>query len=509
LTITYDPLTFTQGRVTNIEDDAANPNQKVVTVQLLDGYFRPANITEWDRVTVFDPVRRLAKAQRINASVSYAGTDDTTRLVEFRGAAQQVAVNDIVTFAWGEGPNGISVDGANTTWEDITMHASPGFAFFNSSGGGNTHLNRFRLVPGPPPANSGVHPSQCTAPIQANRAYGCPILTSSWDGIQFKLVKVGPTVENSEVVNAGDDSMSIQGMGEIKIFKIEDKRIWVKYNNNSGVIQPGDRLQQWIGDDWAIVDAHDLCTAERDECKVAKPGQPDKFDFMTAIVTLRTNPIWGVGSHIADIDRMGNDFNFSNNTIDSSGRGLLIKAHGFPLNPSVIANNTIRGSKPISFTPQEGDWGDSHAGTGGYVDITGNNFRSALWSAGQGYSEDCEIGAVSFWGRTTSRRAFSDITIAGNHFEDIRGLNLNIGSATDVVVRDNVFLRPHRIAHNTAGNKCSIPHSSVVHVYKSDHVTFEINRITPDMGPYGQEMVSRGLDTSNIEGLPDGIRESP
>jgi hypothetical protein len=411
--------------------------------------------------------------------------------------AEKAEEGDIVTFAYNKTGRAINVNGANTTFENVTVHASLGFGFYNSSGEGDTHLTEFRLVPGPPPPNSTVDPDLCMdSIIQADRADDCPIMTSSWDGLQFKGVKVGPTIVDSTVVNAGDDSMSIQGLGPVKVWRVDGNRAWISYNEANGYVGRDDRLQQWVGDDWAVVTSTASCTPTASApCEYTQGAEKVK---VTSVVTLNRTPPWNAGSNVADIDRMGNNFEFRHNTIDSSARGLLLKAHGFPTDYGLIENNTIRGSQAISFTPQDGDYSDSHASTGGYLTIAGNTFRSALWSASGGWSDNCEKGAVSFWGRTTTRRAFSNIDIVDNIFENIRGLNLNINGATDVEVRGNKFIEPHQSAIGPNGNPCDIPHSSVVHVQKSDDVTFASNTIEPTIGPYSKEQVSVGEDAAPI-----------
>ncbi|MEW2275519.1 RICIN domain-containing protein [Streptomyces griseofuscus] len=473
LTIDYDPLPFTQGTVV-----AKSADGKSMDVRISTGYARPDKLP--DRVTIFDPRQRLPKSQKLGATVSWV--DRSTGVARSSTGATAANVGDIVTFAGGPagGPSdGIEIEGQNTTLKDVTLNAAPGMGLMSARGEGGTHLDGFQIVPGPPPPGATEK----------------PILTTSWDAIQFQSVKKGPTVENSRVVNAGDDSFSIQGSKNVKVVKTAGSTVWLAFPDNSyRVGKAGDRLQRWAGDPVATIRT---MTRETDPAVTALAGARSGSTWRATLD--QTSP-WKAGTDVADIDRMGNGFAFRNNDIDSSGRGLLIEARD-----GVIENNRIRGANAVSLSSEM--WSDSDSGAGGDITIKGNTFLSALWSA-NGIWDSCQVGTVTLDDDGTySHRIFPDITIEDNVFQDIRGLNLNISEAKGVTVRDNVFQRSQQSGYNRAtGNKCNIPLTSVVHVHDSDDVTFEGNTIDR-IGPYsvGQVTYDSGT-TTGITGLPDGVQ---
>jgi hypothetical protein len=473
LTINYDPLPFTQGKVTKKSADGTS-----MEVQIFQGYSRPEKLA--DRVTIWRPDVRLPKSQKLGASVSWV---DRAAGIAQSNSAGSAVVGDIVTFAGGAASGaayGITADGANTTLKDVTLHAAPGMGLMNSTGEGNMHLDNFRIVPGPPPPGATEK----------------PILTSTWDAIQFQAVKKGPTIENSRIENAGDDSVSNPGIGVVNVRKVDGNTVWVDFDGNVyRVGKVGDRLQRWAGDTIATIKGMER---ETDSEITKLSSASGRSDSMYRVTLDKPSP-WAAGTQITDIDRMGNGFVFRNNYVDSSGRGFLVKARD-----GVIENNRIRGANAISVSSEL--WSESHANAGGHLTIRGNTFVSTLWSAG-GLWNSCQVGTVSFEGESYSQRLFPDVTIENNTFEDIRGLNLNIANAKNVIVRNNLFKRSQQIGYDRkTGNKCSIPKTSVIHVRHSQNVTFSGNRIDR-IGPFSVRQVTVDpASTSGITGLPDGVR---
>ncbi|MEU6170506.1 RICIN domain-containing protein [Streptantibioticus parmotrematis] len=471
LTINYDPLPFTQGRVVDVAPDG----KSWMDVQISQGYPRPGTLP--NRVTTFDPQLRLPKGQMLGAIVSWQNEATGIARSSDVGPAH---VGDIVTFAGGasSGPSyGITADGSDTTFKDVTLNAAPGMGFMNATGDGDTHLEDFHIVPGPPPPGATEK----------------PILTTTWDAIQFQSVKKGPTIENSSIVNAGDDSVSIQGIGSVDIVKTDGSTVWAAFaDSNYRVGHTGDRLQRWADGPTATITS---LTRETDPAITKLAGSRAASTFR---LTLDRPSPWSAGQDVTDIDRMGNGFTFTGNDIDSSGRGFLLKARD-----GVIENNRIRGANAISVTPEATS--DSHAGAGGQLTIKGNTFLSALWSGG-GIWNSCEVGAVTFAGGSWSERDFPDVDIENNVFQDIRGLDLDVSDSKDVTVNDNVFQQSQQIAYPRTANRCDIPKTSVVDVRDSDDVAFQGNTIDR-IGPYSMQQVAVDpKTTTGVTGLPDGVK---
>ncbi|RPK55615.1 hypothetical protein EES43_26180 [Streptomyces sp. ADI96-02] len=470
LTIDYDPLPFTQGRVTAVAPDG----KSWMDVQISRGYSRRDVLP--DRVTVFDPESRLPKSQTLGARVSWQNQADG---IARSSSAHAARVGDIVTFAGGAEAGasfGITAGGTNTVFRDVKLHAAPGMGFMSSGGEGNMRLDGFQLVPGPPPPGGTEK----------------PILSSTWDGIQFQSVKKGPTVENSTVVNAGDDSMSIQGIGTVNVVKTDGTTAWVAFADRYRMGKKGDRLQRFAGGPTATITS---LARETDTAVTRLAGK--RADYTYKVTLDRTSP-WKAGEVVTDIDRMGNDFVFRNNRVDSSGRGFLLKARN-----GSIENNRIRGANAISVSTELAS--NSHANAGGKLVIKGNTFTSALWSGG-GLWNSCQVGAVTFEGEGASERPFPDVTIEENVFQDIRGLNLNISELRNGTVRNNSFRSPQTAGYSATTNRCGIPKTSVVHVRESDGVAFTGNTVDR-IGPLGKQAVTVDeKSVSGVTGLPQGVR---
>ncbi|MFJ5685816.1 RICIN domain-containing protein [Streptomyces sp. NPDC093099] len=473
LTINYDPLPFTQGRVIGL--GKTSDGKPWMDVRIDAGYPRPDRIPR--RVSVYDPALRLWRSQAYNIPVTWQ--DRTAGVVRSMGGAWAAGTGDIVTFA-GEAESGpdiaIGVGGANNTFKDVTLHTAPGFGFQNRAGEGNTHLDNFRVVPGPPPPGGTEK----------------PILTTTWDAMGFGWVKKGPTVENSTVVGAGDDSMSVQGFGTAKVLKADGDTLWAAFADGFRNALPGDRLQQWTDGPTASIRS---IAPEKDPAIKALAGA--KADFTYKVTLDRPSP-WNAGTDITNLDRIGSGFVFRNNRIDSSGRGFLVKARD-----GVIENNWMRGVNSISVTPENSS--DANANSGGNLVIRGNTFTGTLVSAPGGW-DSCQVGAVSFDPGSASRPLYPDITIEDNVFQDIRGTGLNLGSARNVTVRNNFFQRSHQATYPATKNRCGIPQSSVVYVSNSTGVTFEGNTIDR-IGTYSvQQVTVDDRKPSGISGLPGGVK---
>jgi hypothetical protein len=472
LTINYDPLPFTQGEVTAIASDLG-----WIDVRLDEGYPQEA----YSRVSIYDPETLFQKAgiNHLWGTTAAFSAPGVVR-VTLAGLGRGVDLGDPVTLAGG--PTGeahaISMEqSARTTLKDVTLNTAAGFGLIDTSGDGGTVLDGFHLVPGPPPPG-------------ATRA---PLLSAIWDGIQFQSVGKGPTMINSEIRNAGDDSFSIQTRA-LPVLKVDGDRIFVGFPDawKAAAMKVGDRLAQFRSDPevrvTAItkVDYAAAGIAPEIDAKVQQgqsegwnPWNLDKGSVFE--LTLDTAGAFAAGEFAFDPDRMGNGFVFKDNYVRSPGRGILLKS-----GDGVIEGNVFEGGDKAIMIATENE-ADSHGGAAYDLVIRGNTFR------GTGHHHDMpwspQAGAVGMaGGNVLTHRAYDDILIEDNLFESIRGLNLNVSDAADVTVRGNVFRDTHRTdTGGTGANGASfgIPADAVAYVQKSDRVRFENNRIE-GIGAFGQ-----------------------
>jgi hypothetical protein len=470
LTISYETMPYTQGKV--VETAAAG----AMVVQIAAGYRRPEQPT--GRVITWNPELRLQ--QGFADGSTFVWDDRDAGLLRVSGSTNpwlfsNAKVGDIVTIAdVTSHRQAISVDGTDVTLRDVILRGAPAMGLMNAVGGGNLRLDGFQLIP----------------PVKPTGATEDPIMSSVHDGVQFQAVKKGPTIENSLFVNAGDDTFSNPGVGSIEIVAVdaaEPSIVTLRFQGDTWRrAQTGDRLEQWLGGASAVITA------------LRKTDDPaDAKELFTA--TLSTASPWTAGTKVTSPDRMGAEWVFRNNRVDSSGRGLLVKA------PSgEITDNWIRGANAISVASEI--WTNSHANAGGDLVIARNEIYSAPNSAG-GVWNGCQRGAISFEAdESLWRTGFlsPDIEITDNTFVDIRGLNLLIANAANVRVTGNRFLGSHRV-WAPRDNRCDIATTSVITVMQSDGVHFADNTIDR-MGPYSVQPVTVEAATSTkVTGLPGGV----
>jgi hypothetical protein len=487
LTIDYDPLPFTQGVVSGID-----PGLGWLDVRLDAGYPQKA----YTRITIYDPATGFQKAGIDHLwGTTAAFVQPGVVRVSLAGIGKNVALGDPITLAGDPTgtAHGISFElSSGSKLQDVTLHTAPGFGLIDTSGDGGTVLDGFHLVPGPPPPGGTV----------------APLLSAIWDGIQFQSVGHGPTMVNSEVVNAGDDSFSIQTRA-VPVLKYSGDTMIVGYPDpwKAAALQVGDRFQRFRDGPSVRVTAIrkiDYASAGVDPAVDAKVQQGQKngsdpwyFDMGSVYaLTVDSPEAFPAGQFVFDPDRMGNGFVFKNNTIRSPGRGMLLKA-----GDGDIENNVFEGGdKAIMLAPENAT--DSDGGAAYDLTIRNNVFRHTGYHHDMPWSD--QAGAIGMaGGNVTSERAFDNIVIDGNLFDSIRGLDLNISDASNVTVTNNTFRNTNSTENGTNGASYGIPADTVIYVAKADHVTFS-NTLVDGIGPYGTGPIVVAPTATDVTGA-DGI----
>ncbi|MGG1515525.1 LamG-like jellyroll fold domain-containing protein [Paenibacillus oryzisoli] len=478
LSVNYDPLPFTQGKVI-----ATDPTTKSIDVQLDAGYPRG----KYSRIEVYDPKTRFQKSRVPHYWDSTAViTGDVSHVTN---VGSDIAIGDLVTLSSGTVP-GISVgDSSGVTWKNVTLYTAPGSGYTDGGGQGGTHLDGFRIVRGPVPPG----------------AEDPPLLTTVWDGIGIQNFAVGPIIENSTIENTGDDSFSIQSPGPIAVLKTDGNVIYIATNK---ALKTNMLLRQFNDGPEAtalsstLVKFDDVGIDNSLQAKItAAAGTNGLWDIgqlpVYRVQLDQTSP-FQAGIFLFRPERMANGFIFRNNQITSPYRGMLLKANG-----GTIENNIFRGSNKAIVISPEG-LSDSDAGVSNDVIIQNNQ----IINTGDHYfnAADEQAGAIVLTASNVkSDLAFSNITIENNTFDGVSGLNLNISDARNVTVQDNSFLNTHNAANGTNGTYLGIDPSTVIWVKHADTVTFLNNRIDK-MGPNATIPIKIASGTSNITLNPGGIQ---
>lgn len=439
LTIDYDPLTFTQG-------DIVAAGNGYVDVKIHDGY----DVKAYNRIDIVDPATRHRKRGSVFVWESTAQILDGGIVRVSQPDLPGVAVvGDMASMSTGADdgiPHAVQIINCRggIVLKNMSVYSAPGFGLIEVSGDGGTILDGFKVVPGPTPAGA----------TQAR------LLSSSWDAIQHKLTRVGPTVENCVVEAAGDDSWSVTNDGTYTITAASGNTIVVTPDD----LMVGDSLRKTLTSDVVYI--------------TAKSG---------STLTLNTTSPWAVGTTLYSPDRRCENFVLRNNHFYSSGRVLVKAGHGLiegnvfeqahsgvtvntevapgatGISNLIIRNNTIKGTG--HFMP--GSWSNQ----AGAISITdgGNN---TLSPAG----------------------AFNNILIENNIIEDISGVNIVVSSAKNVVIKENVFKKTGITTPNNTGAAYGINQNTVLYLKNLENVTLDYN-----------EVIDQGLtslkEVANISGL--------
>ncbi|OXM13865.1 hypothetical protein CGZ75_22595 [Paenibacillus herberti] len=487
MTINYDPLPFTQGKVKAIASDLS-----YLDIELAAGYPRML----YSRLSIYDPETRFQK-HGINHlwGTTAQWNDDGTVRIKLNDVGRNVDVGDPVTLAGGPGPGGIPHgvtvgESSGIVFEDFTIHTAPGFGYLEAGSEGGTILDGFKLIPGPPPPGATEK----------------PLLTAVWDGVQFKTSKKGPIVENSTIYSAGDDSFSIQS-GDYGVVKVQGDEIVIVLRDGSQGVKAGDRLRDFniSGNEAIVASVEKIAKSDvgmdpslLDKINTAAQWTPWRFTEETYYkIKLNGQSPFQLEDFIFSPDRMGNGFIFRNNDVYSPGRGMLLKA-----GDGLIEGNTFRGGdKAIIVSPEVVT--DSHAGAGSNLIIRNNKIIGTGYHHYMPWSD--QSGSIGFAaGNITSELAFDNILIEGNTFDNVNGLNLNLSSVSNVTVKNNKFLKTHLTEPNNNGADKGIDPTSVILVKNAENVTFS-NNIIDRMGVYSTLPVNVQNPASGITGVDTGV----
>ena len=212
---------------------------------------------------------------------------------------------------------------------------------------------------------------------------------------------------------------------------------------------------------------------------------------------------WQPGMRIYSPNRRCEHFILRNNHFRSSGRVLVKASHG------IIENNTFE---------------DTHSG----VTINSEDAVTAIEDiiirnntiSGTGHfmtaSYSNQAGAISIVATTGNTIApsglFADITIEGNTFSDISGVNIAATSTNGLTIKDNNFYKTGISTPNNTGSDYNIEQNTVVFLKNDNLVTLDNNPVYGrELGALIQKENISGLTELNngvFDAIPDGIRKN-
>ncbi len=477
LAIDYEPLPFTQGVVTEIDPagitvdltiDPGYPADAAFAARLRHGMF---HVVDRDRECFMLGGRyALQTAAAIAPAAGMLRVTLVWSSFECGPGQRRLARGDTVVVT-APGPSAFMIrDSDRIGFVDCGLHAAPGFGMMFDGGAGATVLERLRVVPGPPPTDSG-------------RARLC---STNADGTHFNGVERGPTITHCEYKLTGDDPVNVHGFYWFVVGQA-GPRVFA--------LSPRQPLGLQVGDTVDAVDGETLAGKGQAVVVAIRPRPAGECAASVARVWAGRAPPLGSevvhevtfdrdldlagGDAVASRDRCGAGTVIHDSSFHGGGR-VMVKTHD-----ALVENNTFDRSNmaALHVGSDIGYWAESSFAQD--VTIRGNTFRGCGTTANH-FFPDADAFATVFVGCTHAAgarhippgRENKRILIEGNRIEDSGAAALQIMNADGVLVRGNsigrTFLRGSVFA---AGSKFGLAPDAAVLVLMSRDVTLMGNEI--------------------------------
>lgn len=338
LTIDYDPLPFTQGKIIEI-----SPDRKSHIIQVDKGY-PDASLAQVSKHAIFSPAGMLKYGNYYQFKLE-ALTGNRLKIsgLEFaKDGGEQVG--DQVVVATHYAPGGFSphavvcTDSKGTVLEDITLYASPMFGFFETHCDGSIYRN--------------CRIDRCPPEIDLTKRE--PRLRSlNADAYHSKFARKGPQLLNCTAQWQGDDGVNICGAYHLVAKGDGDTlRVLAKQDMD---IESGDSVELMTVDGQRVPDAKvlslKLLGAASNEEKERLGGLKllaHTRNFLTKAYAIKLDRSVDLpfGSVIGSMNRMGNGFSVKNCVFGNNrSRGILIKASNGEISGNRIEKSFMQAIK--------------------------------------------------------------------------------------------------------------------------------------------------------------------
>lgn len=426
LTIDYDPLPYTQGRITAISND-----KRQHTIKLIDGYASADTIAK-RKYEIYDQVTHELGAMTYHNVTINKIDQQTLQVTKGQNYAPQNAmeeVGDLIVIASDHAPDGwiphavYINNSADIVLEDVTLYASNMFGFFETNSLGSTYR---RCIVDRRPLEDDLRDREYRRMRSLNA-----------DAFHSKHAEVGPTYDACKMSYMGDDGIAINGHYHM-VTSVNGKQLRVigKFGDQPN-IQTGDTLEliKYTGvrlEDavaLSIQPAGQLTNAEKEFLKNQRMHRPMQTRMLNAdrayTIELDRKVDIDKGSLIASSNRLGNHFKIMNCEIGPSrSRGILVKSsHG------EIVGNNITGcwGDSIKVSPE---WWWLEAGSSQDILIEDNAITNGRSVAITVYSKG---GSGGF----APAGAHRDMTIRNNTISDVPAPAIFVSSTVNYDVTGN------------------------------------------------------------------------
>lgn len=447
LTVDFDPLPFSQGKITEID-----PVGKSITVVLDEGYPALESLPKESRLHygVYDPVTAEPRSLLHDGFPDVVPVGDRTYklsrasngfLFDSLGRPDGAQVGDQISL-YNRQNSAIEVrNGSRVHLDGVTVFSAPGFAIWEVEGEGGNHYSRCRIMRKPGTTR---------------------LLSGSADGFHSYQVRKGPLIEGCEFSDMVDDTIAIHGFFSIVLESPSSRTVYVvspfgqDFSAGAGVsfheMPHGNLLAE------AVVKSVETLPA----ASLSKPIEETQRAFIKQRLNMRSLPPTqatlkveldrdialpqGKLVLISSSERCGSGAVIRNNTLRRGHmRGVLVKADNV-----LIENNRFEstGASAVLVQPElfflEGPVCKG-------VTIRGNTITHCGWKILNQRFAFPGVGAIQT-GTWMARRQFppqfdpypaiGDVTITDNIIEDSGGYGIVLGNVSKGRIANNTIKKP-------------------------------------------------------------------
>jgi len=436
LAVDYDPLPFTQGVITSIDQDGT------WTVDIIEGYPVDDVLLNNDvdmRIQAYCPktdvlINTLRHGDGVAIEKNGGRTFRVTGGRNREGRMGDIAVFNTLFFdpKIGRKPGAILTKNCRgLVFEDIVLRSSQVMGFVSEGDSGNTYL---RCVLDRCP------PEDDYAPRGMKR-----LRSLNADGFHIKRNRVGPLIEDCVARYMADDCVNISGMFSL-VTEAEGReiRILASFGEDPD-IHPGDMLEMMSIEGARVPDARavsirndGLITPEES----ARVHQLNLVPFYRDPKTPHMKKAYRVvldraadlkfGDVVISGDRVGNGFRIEGNTFGPiRSRPALIKASRGVISGNTITGATGEGVRGAIVVGPEYYWMEGSTGSDILMEnnVIENGTAPAIFVGGYLNAPDTPLPAGSC----------SDIRIVGNTIRRNTAPAIAIHGATGVTINDNIL----------------------------------------------------------------------
>lgn len=329
LTVDYDPLPFTQGRIVEIAED-----RKTHTIEIMEGFPDAAAAYVFKHsIYTAEGELRFGNYHEYELEVLADQRLKVSGLTPRVDGGEQVGDIVVVSTQALTGryrPHAIVVDDSRgTVFEGVTLYSSPCFGFFEQGSSGSVYRN-------------------CVVDRRAGRVHSL-----NADAFHSKFAEVGPQIIGCKAMWQGDDGINICGDYHLVTGGEGD---WLRILGTRRLrIQKGDTLQLVTAEgerlrDAVVVaiertgpstetDAAVVNSARLHRAKARRMNQTYRLQLDRAVKM-------PAASVVASENRMGNGFSVKDSVFGNNrSRGILIKASEGEISGNTLVNTHMQAIK--------------------------------------------------------------------------------------------------------------------------------------------------------------------